>query len=172
MDRRVTLNHCQCTSPCPSQNCCSNYDVHQTLLHSNHWEPFSSDEDMKNVLERTVPLTCPSFTSECEESPRAVNCDAASLAAARCLAATWHFETNQNKAWKGLRVCASVLCTCVCVFVLLRGLYQQHNVNASRNAEAHNDFTAHRWAVQLCTLLLIAKRLIIEVNKRENTVTL
>lgn len=122
VDRRVTLNHCQCTSPCPSQNCCSSYDVHQTLLHSNHWEPFSSDEDMKNVLGRTVPLTCPSFTSECEESPRAVNCDAASLAAARCLAATWHFETNQNKAWKGLRVCASLFCARVSVCLCFWGV--------------------------------------------------
>lgn len=82
------------------------------------------------------------------------------------------WDESEQSLKRVVCVCISVLCTCVCVFVLLRGLYQQHNVNASRNAEAHNDFTAHRWAVQLCTLLLIAKRLIIEVNKRENTVTL
>lgn len=40
---------------------------------------------------------------------------------------------------------------------------RQHNLNGSLNTVAHNDFTALKWAVQLCNLPLIATHLIMNV---------
>lgn len=89
------------------------------------------------------------------------------------LGVTWHLETILTKLEKRcmcvgvfvLNMCRSV-CVRVCVSVHLCAFEDwdsQHNLNGSLTAVAHNDFTALRWAVQLCNLPLIATHLIMIV---------